>query len=1050
MHNKKIFVLLSIFFISTLVMLTSCNTLNQSSDVENPGVKVDDPDVNPDKPNKDEPNIETATPHYSSSESSERSDLECTIEWHLLDGYLDEIIEVDRNVPVGSIPSFDVELSPVIETDSDGWLTEYEWVCWPEIEPVSGNESHIDYFWTTAKVNDFQFKLNDEKNGYLCRLDEVASDKKEIVIPSSYNDLPIVSFEHGSRSTLRDYCESIVLPEGIKEIGDYAFAYFTKLKIINIPNGVTSIGKYAFRECKLLTNIVVPNSVTSIGEYAFTDCDSLVSVSLGSGLKSIARGAFMGDEKLTNVSFSSDLETIEASAFSGCISLEKIEIPSTVTTFGRDMFNGCYNLESITLPFIGESKLNSNIKYPLGFLFDSYRSEDDNFYMARQTSPYVEEYSIPVKLKEVILTNCSSIDDAAFMNCYNLLSVTIPENVETISKNAFSGCYKIREVYNLSSIDISSGYNLYSNTIFFDNLNEESTIKKSGDYYFSEVNNEYYLIDYIGKDEDLVLPDGYKKEEQKFEYSIGQYAFHKKAIKSVQFSDYVISVGREAFSRCDELVNITLGKNIETLDSNVFYLCRKLESVIFNNNLTKIGLSAFSNCNLKSLMIPKNVELIESSAFYNNPNLDYIVVDQENSKYDSRNGCNAIIETSKNQLLYASNNTVIPSGVLSISSNAFSYLNKLDEIIIPNSVTVIGDYAFLASSLSSIVIPENIKRIDGSIFSGCSNLLNVEIKSGFEFLDKNTFSGCPKSIFTEYENGYYIGFENNPYHLYVMPKDNTKESFVVKDNCKLISVGAFDVCYKLKSLTIPFSSDKEYSENDNNQHMLGYIFGYNSYSNSEFIYQRVGNSYTGYTFPKSFEELTITGGEYISAGTFSNLKLKKLTLSPTTKIIGDYAFYNLIQLKDITIPEGVTKIGTSAFGNCTSLENISLKEGVTKICSNAFENCTSLKAISLADSIEEIDSEAFSGCSSLVNITLPNNLEIIRANLFWNCSKLEKVIIPKNVLYINNCAFLNCSSLETIEFLGDMSEWNSIDLGDDWRKNTLVTIVNCSDADVDL
>jgi hypothetical protein len=98
------------------------------------------------------------------------------------------------------------------------------------------------------------------------------------------------------------------------------------------------------------------------------------------------------------------------------------------------------------------------------------------------------------------------------------------------------------------------------------------------------------------------------------------------------------------------------------------------------------------------------------------------MVDSENTKYDSRNYCDAIIAKDSGKLIVGCNNTVIPNGVTSIGDGAFYYCNGLSSIVIPNSVTSIGEEAFnYCSNLTSIEIPNSVTSIGDDAFWGCNS-----------------------------------------------------------------------------------------------------------------------------------------------------------------------------------------------------------------------------------------------------------------------------------------------------------------------------------------
>lgn len=161
---------------------------------------------------------------------------------------------------------------------------------------------------------------------------------------------------------------------------------------------------------------------------------------------------------------------------------------------------------------------------------------------------------------------------------------------------------------------------------------------------------------------------------------------------------------------------------------------------------TSIGERAFQQCgNLTSVTISNSVINISNNAFNNCSNLVSIVVDSANTVYDSRDNCNAIIDTSTNTLIAGCKNTVIPNTVISIGNNAFYYRKGLTSITIPNSVTSIGEAAFSGcTGLTSIIIPDNVVSIGRQAFNGCSSLTSVTIGSGVTSISDYTFNGCSR------------------------------------------------------------------------------------------------------------------------------------------------------------------------------------------------------------------------------------------------------------------------------------------------------------------
>ncbi len=148
--------------------------------------------------------------------------------------------------------------------------------------------------------------------------------------------------------------------------------------------------------------------------------------------------------------------------------------------------------------------------------------------------------------------------------------------------------------------------------------------------------------------------------------------------------------------------------------------------------VTSIGKEAFFGCSgLTSLVIPEGVTSIGDWAFRGCSGLTSISVDVNNPKYDSRNNCNAIIETETNILIAGCKNTIIPDSVTSIGEGAFRDCSGLTSLVIPEGVKSIGRCAFEGcSGLTSLVIPESVTSIGNYAFYGCSGLKEIRIPKG--------------------------------------------------------------------------------------------------------------------------------------------------------------------------------------------------------------------------------------------------------------------------------------------------------------------------------
>jgi len=170
--------------------------------------------------------------------------------------------------------------------------------------------------------------------------------------------------------------------------------------------------------------------------------------------------------------------------------------------------------------------------------------------------------------------------------------------------------------------------------------------------------------------------------------------------------------------------------NVTSIAMDAFNRCSDLTSVTIPNGIKSIGTLSFCYCSsLQSLHIPSSVTNISSDAFAGCSSLESISVDRSNPVYDSRDNCNAIVETSTNTMITACVNTVIPKSVTQLGDDAYWGCKKLTSMIIPPNITTIGYSTFSnCTNLKSIFIPKEVTNMGSSFIGYCSGITSIKVE----------------------------------------------------------------------------------------------------------------------------------------------------------------------------------------------------------------------------------------------------------------------------------------------------------------------------------
>lgn len=800
----------------------------------------------------------------------------------------------------------------------------------------------------------------------------------------------------------------LVISDTVKKLGDNAFYGFCS----------------CYNDC--ISTFILPDSIEVIGNSPF--CCSTIN-KIPSSLKSIGDYGFSG----TNL-------------------IDKT-IPSTIESVGLDAFNG-FDEFTITKNMID---IKGRIGVPLANITVEdgapYRIDDNTIIKTSENKLIYCEGDVPI-----IPDGIEIISKGAFYGMYwDIYDITIPSSVKKIEGNLFANC-----LFDMENVYVESIQSWCD--IEFETISANPFYRNVGNLYIGN-EGDYELVTQI------TLSDNIKNIKNYTFYNcnsiksvelisdtnfIGEYAFCNSSLNTISGLDNVTYVGEKAFYGTPWLTTQKNEKQLIIAGGAVIDGSKCVGEVVIPDGVHTIQSSAFEgNTNLTSVTIPATVTSIGEDAFKECGNLTNIIVDENNSIYDSRNNCNAIIDTATNTLLYGSSNTIIPNGVTSIADYAF-YRSKIASVVIPDSIMSIGKSAFdNCTSLNSVDLGNGVQNIGSSAFYH-TPFTNITIPNSVTEIGKYAFAYC-YSLSTVDFNANMTSIPDQMFY------NSGITEFEIPDTITHIGNNAFGYT-KLNSIKIPASviSAESAFSNCRNLYSVEFEYGASVVSRNMFYWcEYLSNVKLPSTIKKiedyafgvcrySLTSIEIPEGiETIGYEAFSNcVKLQSITIPNSVKTIGGRAFISCDSVSSINIPSAVESIGEAAFSamdnltsivvdennkkydsrnNCNAIietntnklisgcVNSTIPNGVEIIGDNALMYCQFTSMI-IPNSVTRIGESAFQGCSSLTNIEIPNSVTYIDWYAFQSCSNLTSIVIPSSVTYIGVDAFASCYNLQSVYF----------------------------------
>ncbi|SDB02789.1 leucine-rich repeat protein [Eubacterium oxidoreducens] len=565
-----------------------------------------------------------------------------------------------------------------------------------------------------------------------------------IVRPENYDDFTID--ENGVLTSYDGWETDVEIPEGVTEIGEYAF-YARPVISVNIPSSVVTIGYHAFDNCQKLTSVTFSENskLYTIGEGAFNYCICLSSIDIPSSVRELSSLMFYYDP-ITSITIPEGVTSIPDYAFYNTGALKDIQLPDSLKTIGSYAFAAC-GVEEITIP--------ENVKSigDHGFGGSSLRSFTcPDSLRTIGAGAFMEDTSLEtIRLNEGL----TSIGEAAFSST-GLVSLTIPDSVTYVGPSLVVSSSSLESVHigaNLEDLEtpFAADYSLKTITVSEDNQNltvGEDGVLYSADYtrligvpYLqAEIveNNSFTLLSSVTTIEAQAFYNMTNLQHVLYENdcsltTIKSQAFYLSGLVEVVLPDSVKKIGNHTFANCFSVTKVDLN-HTETLGKYAF--SNILVQPDFGDFLKEIGEYAFASDTsyyqkaMTDVTLPDTVETIGDAAFINlqsitNVSLGSKVKEIGVNVFTGNNYISTITVDEDNKYFRAADNVLYSAD----NSRLLLYApaKTTATYTAPEGVTTIDPFAFRnATKMKKAIFGEGLTTINISAFNGCSSLAEVE------------------------------------------------------------------------------------------------------------------------------------------------------------------------------------------------------------------------------------------------------------------------------------------------------------------------------------